>query len=100
MGAQKYRNGFSVTTHASTLDEPLKWARPRLVFVNSMSDLFHKSVPPEFIEAVFDVMNRLPQRLIKMPLQAEVQVWSDGVVKRIMSATRIVQDFKIFILFL
>ena len=58
MGVEKYRGGFSVAVHESTLGEPLKWRRPRLVFVNSMSDLFHESVPSAFIEAVFDVMNR------------------------------------------
>ena len=58
MGVAKYRGGFSVAVHESTLGEPLKWRRPRLVFVNSMSDLFHDSVPSAFIEAVFDVMNR------------------------------------------
>lgn len=58
MGVEKYRDGFSVTVHESTLDDPLKWRHPRLVFVNSMSDLFHKSVPSAFIETVFDVMNR------------------------------------------
>jgi len=41
MGAPKYRNGFSVATHPGTLGEPLRWRHPRLVFVNSMSDLFH-----------------------------------------------------------
>ena len=58
MGVEKYRGGFSVAVHESTLGEPLKWRRPRLVFVNSMSDLFHESVPSAFIEAVFEVMNR------------------------------------------
>lgn len=58
MEVDKYRQGFSVAVHESTLDEPLQWRRPRLVFVNSMSDLFHKSVPSSFIEAVFEVMNR------------------------------------------
>ena len=66
MGMQKYQNGFTVTTHTSTLEEPLKWAKPRLVFVNSMSDLFHKSVPLEFIKAVFDIMNRLPQHTFQV----------------------------------
>ena len=61
MGVEKYREGFSVSAHESTLDEPLKWKQPRLVFVNSMSDLFHKSVPAMFIEKVFDVMDRAPQ---------------------------------------
>ncbi len=58
MGVGKYENGFSVTAHESVLHEPLQWKRPRLVFVNSMSDLFHQSVPSTFVEAVFDVMNR------------------------------------------
>ena len=58
MGVSKYANGFSVTVHESALKAPLGWRRPRLVFVNSMSDLFHKSVPVAFIEDVFDIMNR------------------------------------------
>ena len=71
MGVSKYRNGFEVSTHESTLVEPLKWRKPRLVFVNSMSDLFHKSVPSDFILRVFDVMNACPthtfQVLTKRP---------------------------------
>ncbi len=66
MGVQKYCNGFTVTTHSSTLEEPLKWVKPRLVFVNSMSDLFHKSVPPEFIKSVFDIMNQSPQHTFQV----------------------------------
>lgn len=58
MGAGKYRRGFDVAVHEDVLDEPLRWRQPRLVFVNSMSDLFHSSVPTPFIEAVFAVMNR------------------------------------------
>ena len=58
MGVDKYRDGFSITVHESTLAAPLQWRQPRLVFVNSMSDLFHKSVPSAFIEAVFAVMNQ------------------------------------------
>lgn len=58
MGVGKYRRGFDVAVHQTALDEPLRWRQPRLVFVNSMSDLFHASVPAPFIEAVFEVMNR------------------------------------------
>lgn len=58
MGVAKYKMGFEVAIHHDVLDEPLTWRHPRLVFVNSMSDLFHKAVPTDFIEAVFDVMNR------------------------------------------
>ncbi len=61
MGAEKYRDGFAVAVHKSTLAEPPTWKRPRLVFVNSMSDLFHQAVPGKFIENVFEVMNQTPQ---------------------------------------
>lgn len=57
-GMAKYRNGFAVTLHPDTLDIPLRWRKPRSIFVNSMSDLFHFEVPDEFIAAVFDVMTR------------------------------------------
>ena len=57
MGLEKYKNGFSVTVHESVLYDPLRWKRPRLVFVNSMSDLFHEDVPTSFIKNVFEVMN-------------------------------------------
>ena len=57
MGVAKYRDGFSVAIHPQVLRDPLRWRKPRLVFVNSMSDLFHQAVPTAFIEAVFAVMN-------------------------------------------
>ena len=66
MGVRKYREGFSVTVHESALGDPLKWKQPRLVFVNSMSDLFHKSVPAAFIEEVFDVMNNASQHTFQV----------------------------------
>ena len=66
MGMEKYRNGFAVTTHESVLRQPLTWKKPRLVFVNSMSDLFHKSVPTEFIQSVFDVMNEASQHTFQV----------------------------------
>ncbi|HTP29400.1 MAG TPA: phage Gp37/Gp68 family protein [Anaeromyxobacteraceae bacterium] len=58
MGQPNYRNGFQVTMHDHTLELPLKWAQPRRIFVNSMSDLFHEDVPDGFIVKVFDVMRR------------------------------------------
>lgn len=61
MGAKRYASGFSLRTHEDALDAPLSWRAPRRVFVNSMSDLFHKDVPIEFIQRVFDVMNRCSQ---------------------------------------
>ena len=58
MGQPNYRNGFGVTCHPHVLDVPLRWRQPRTIFVNSMSDLFHKDVPFEFIRKVFDVICR------------------------------------------
>jgi protein gp37 len=61
MGQANYANGFTVTLHDHMLAHPLRWKKPRTIFVNSMSDLFHESVPLEFIQRVFDVMRRAPQ---------------------------------------
>ena len=58
MGQANYANGFAVTTHENMLDLPLRWSRPQMIFVNSMSDLFHEEVPTEFTLRVFDVMRR------------------------------------------
>ncbi len=61
MGIEKYKDGFAVRTHEDALNTPYEWKKPKVVFVNSMSDLFHKDVPFEFIEKVFTVMNNTPQ---------------------------------------
>ena len=70
MGAEKYQEdgdprtsgpGFAVTMHESALSQPLKWKSPRVVFVNSMSDLFHARVEVGFIRDVLDVMRATPQ---------------------------------------
>jgi protein gp37 len=53
-----YQNGFSVTLHERALLLPFKWQKPQTIFVNSMSDLFHESVPDDFIFRVFEIMNR------------------------------------------
>ena len=58
MGHPNYVNGFRVTLHENMLDIPLRWKKPRLIFVNSMSDLFHEEVPAEFIQRVFAVMRK------------------------------------------
>lgn len=58
MGVENYRNGFKLTLHPHMLDKPLEWKKPSVIFVNSMSDLFHKDVPDEFIIAVFKTMNK------------------------------------------
>jgi protein gp37 len=56
MGQPNYANGFRLTLHEHVLQLPLRWKKPQMIFVNSMSDLFHKDVPVEFIYRVFDVM--------------------------------------------
>ncbi len=56
MGVPNYRNGFAVTLHEQALNLPLRWKRPQKIFVNSMSDLFHRDVPFTFISRVFAVM--------------------------------------------
>jgi len=56
MGQPNYRNGFRVTVHEHVLPLPLQWKKPQTVFVNSMSDLFHRNVPKPFILKVFGVM--------------------------------------------
>lgn len=61
MGQHKYRNGFRVTCHPETLDEPRRWRKPRMVFVCSMGDLLHDAVPMSFILRVFGVMGTTPQ---------------------------------------
>ena len=66
MGAKKYKYGFAVTVHPETLREPFSWKKPSIVFVNSMSDLFHKSVPSAFIESVFATMNEASQHTFQV----------------------------------
>lgn len=66
MGHEKYRNGFKLTLHPDTLNEPYKWKKSKIVFVNSMSDLFHQSVPIQYVQKVFEVMNENPQHLFQI----------------------------------
>jgi len=61
MGQPNYRDGFKVTCHPKMLGLPLRWKKPQMIFVNSMSDLFHKDVSSEYIRDVFDVMVKSPQ---------------------------------------
>ena len=75
MGVAKYQNdgnertsgpGFALTCHPSALDQPKQWKSPRVVFVNSMSDLFHKDVPIGFTRDVFDVMRETPRHTYQL----------------------------------
>jgi len=58
MGQRNYRNGFRLTCHPDLVDLPLRWKQPKMVFVNSMSDLFHAEVPLGFIQRIFATMGR------------------------------------------
>lgn len=58
MGQRNYRNGFLLTLQPHMLELPLTWKRPQLIFVNSMSDLFHEKIPESYIHRVFEIMRR------------------------------------------
>jgi protein gp37 len=96
MGVEKYQNdgdertsgpGFALTVHPDALDIPFGWKQPRLVFVNSMSDLFHPDVSQEFIERVFEVMRATPRhtyqvltkRSKRLQEMASILEWPDNV---------------------
>jgi protein gp37 len=66
MGVEKYKDNFEVRTHESALAVPYTWKHGKIVFVNSMSDLFHKDVPLEFIKKVFKVMNENHQHVFQV----------------------------------
>lgn len=66
MGVEKYSQGFKLRIHEDVLGEPYSWKSSKVVFVNSMSDLFHKNVPVEFIQKVFKVMNENPQHVFQV----------------------------------
>lgn len=96
MGAEKYQDdgnpvtsgpGFGVTLHEQSLRDPNKWRSPKVVFVNSMSDLFHAKVPVSFIQDIFDVMADTPQhtyqaltkRAHRMARVADRLIWPDNL---------------------
>ncbi len=60
MNNPRYKNGFNITLHEDLLTLPLSWKKPKKIFVNSMSDLFHEEVPEEFIYKIFKIMNQTP----------------------------------------
>lgn len=88
MGQEKYADGFKIIrTHESELARPFTWRKPKVVFVNSMSDLFHVNVPLPFIQRVFDTMNRCPQHTFQVLTKraelveefSEHLMWTDNV---------------------
>ena len=87
MGSANYENGFKLTLHEHVLELPLTWKKPQTIFVNSMSDLFHKNVPLEFIQKMFDVMNNaywlkfqiLTKRSEKLFELDPLLTWTDNI---------------------
>jgi protein gp37 len=66
MGQAKYKNGFNLTLHPETLNEPYSWKKPRMIFINSMSDLFHKDVPVDFINKIMNVVWNNPHHIFQV----------------------------------
>ena len=66
MGVEKYKDNFELRTHPTSLNIPYAWKHSKVVFVNSMSDLFHKDIPTDFIKQVFSVMNDNPQHVFQV----------------------------------
>jgi protein gp37 len=66
MGHPNYARGFDVALHEHMLEVPLKWTKPRMIFVNSMSDLFHEDVPLQFIQRVFSTMRQAPHHTFQV----------------------------------
>jgi len=66
MGQTKYKNGFDLALHPEALNEPYKWKKSKVIFVNSMGDLFHKDIPVEYIQQVFRVMKENPQHVFQV----------------------------------
>ena len=74
MGSSRYRNGFDLTIHEDLFETPLRWKQTRVIFVNSMSDLFHESIPVAAVKKIFATMNKASwhtfQILTKRPMHA------------------------------
>jgi protein gp37 len=87
MGQPNYANGFKLTLQPHMLELPLKWKKPQTIFVNSMSDLFHVDVPLDYIQRVFDVMNRahwhrfqvLTKRADRVAELSDFLNWSENI---------------------
>jgi len=87
MGQKNYVNGFKLTLQPHMLELPLKWKKPQTIFVNSMSDLFHKDVPTDYIKKVFEIMNKahwhrfqvLTKRAERVAELSDSLTWSDNI---------------------
>ncbi len=87
MGSRKYRNGFEFTIHPDVIEEPKKWKKPKTIFVNSMSDLFHKDISLDILKKVFKTMNETPQHTYQVLTKRAERLeelasefhWSDNI---------------------
>lgn len=87
MGNKRYVNGFDLTLHEEVLTEPTTWRKPAMVFVNSMSDIFHEDVPFDFIAKIFDIMANtrrhtyqlLTKRASRMAQLAKHLPWTENI---------------------
>lgn len=87
MGNERYKNAFKVTVHRDLFERPLHWTKPKMIFVNSMSDLFHPKVSQKDILAIFDVMNRaswhtfqiLTKRADRLVELSDKIKWTDNI---------------------
>ena len=89
MGNPRYENGFDVTVHEDLFDQPLHIRKPKMVFVCSMSDLFHEDVPDDAIVSIFETMNaahwhtfqvltKRPERMLEMDTRG-LLTWTDNI---------------------
>ena len=87
MGTRGYEDGFKVTLHPHTIEKPLNMKKPQIIFVNSMSDIFHKDIDDEYIIKIFEVMNKahwhifqvLTKRPERLKAIAHKLKWSDNI---------------------
>ena len=87
MRQERYKNGFKLALHPEALEEPYHWKKPRIIFVNSMGDLFHEKIPFEFIRDVFEVMKDnkhhtfqiLTKRSERLREMAPKLYWSENI---------------------
>ncbi|MFA5848855.1 MAG: phage Gp37/Gp68 family protein [Bacteroidales bacterium] len=66
MGQEKYKNGFELTLHPDVINEPYTWKKGKMIFVNSMSDLFHEKLPIEYIQQIFKVIKENPHHVFQV----------------------------------
>jgi protein gp37 len=87
MGVAKYKNGFKLTLHPDLLDYPKRIKDHRIIFVNSMSDLFHKDIPLDYLQKIFKTMNECPQHIFQVLTKRAEQLeelssklnWTDNI---------------------